>query len=212
MAKTAKKSLKAKSLSRRRRGGRRRGGRGRRGGGMHYVETIPVSVELGTTVDLTYSLLKNRPGSSNFRVQYVHFVGTCGYEMSTVPKPGYFAPSCVQLDILNSVSTGEIVASSGPVVMGVQPRNVKIHQPRSSDWLPYSQDGKESFCKISAVCLGKPGVDKGFVRGIIHVLVRFGVELVSATCPNLQDFINQNLVSSSSMGSQIPTLDSMALE
>lgn len=183
-------------LSRRRRRGRR-GRRGRRSsGGNHYVETIPISIELGAASTLSYKLLVNRPKSMNFRVQYIHFVGQTAYTTSG-DNAGEYAPAAIQISIYNTVSSGEIVATSGPVVLGNQPKNIKVHQPRQSDWCPYSQDDKELFGKIEAACLGKAGnASSSYIRGIVHVLVRFGPEIVAPKCIALQQFIDSTIVES----------------
>lgn len=205
MARTRRQNkLAQRPLARRRRGGRRRrrGGR-RRSAGMHYVETIPISIDLGTSAFITVRHLENRPKACCFRVQYVHFVGTMAYDLNS---PGAMSPSAVQVDIIdfNSGTNSDIVATSGPVVLGVSPKNVKVHQPRQSDWMPATVAETVNVAKISASCIGSPlapsSKDKWYLRGICHVLVRFGPELVASACPanTLDSFMKARLLTNHS--------------
>lgn len=181
MAPRKAKGLKARS--RRGKGfrrGVRRSRRGRRSQYMHYVETITFKLALGSTSNLTFANLKNRPKSCNFRVQYVHVVAT-----SANDGKGNYIPSAIQLDMLdteNSTGTGTTQATTGPVLLGTMPRNVKIHSIRQAEWMPYSISNEVQFCTISSICLGK-GEESASIHGIAHVLVRFGSEIITASCP-----------------------------
>lgn len=193
------KAIKSNLKLRRRRKSRKGRRGGRRRGGMHYVEIFPISVTLGESVALTLSLLSNRPKGSNFRIQYIHFVGTTCYDVSNATnQPGYYAPSAIQITCQDA-NDGSIVATTGPVVLGCNPRNIKVNTPKQEDWIAYNADEKTVFGKIEAVCLGKPSTVEGqkqFIRGIVHVFVKFGSELVTAACPALKDWANKKLVQS----------------
>lgn len=190
-----------RSRRRGRRGRRSRRGSRRAGAKMHYVEIIPISIKVGTTASLTVSMLSNRPKKCGFRVQYVHFVGTAGYDVGTSNVPGNFCPSAIEVTLGNTILSADgktfafaPIVTSGPVVLGVQPRNVKVFQPRTQDWFEWDVADSSTFAQISAACLAKAGEPEAFVRGIVHVLVAFGTEFVDVGCPSLQEWVNNTMV------------------
>lgn len=190
-------------LGRRRRGrGSRKGGRSR--GGSHYVETFPVSIKVGTTEDLKVSALTHLPADFPFRIQYIHFVGVTGYTPSSDNKNagGFYAPNAVQLTLCNSLSAGAVnIVSSGPVMLGPIPRNVKVHQPRSEDWWQPTTDKNVVFARITAICMGSnlPAPPTRYIRGIIHVYIKLGAIIGTPNCKILWT----HLPSGSSIGCMV---------
>lgn len=203
-----RRAINAGRMQRRRGRGRRgRGGR-RRGAGMHYIEIIPISIELGTSQDLTVALLNNRPKACAYRVQTVSFSGTTCFVPagSTADKLniiGFYAPSCVQIDMYAdfggttaNADVVEIVSTTGPIVMGMNPRTIRIHQPRTSSWIAQDAATTTKFARIAAACIGKPAGEakmKGYLRGVLRVMVKFGTEQLNPAC-QLQDFIDSTII------------------
>lgn len=147
---------------------------------MHFVETITFKLGLGSSTHLTVGQLKNRPYSSNFRIQYVHISATTAND-----GKGNYVPSAIQLSMQDTEfrpGTGHVQATTGPVLLGAQPRNVKIHNTRQAEWLPYNCPDNMQFCTVSSICLGR-GEESAFIHGTIHVLVRFGAEVFPSACP-----------------------------
>jgi len=170
---------------------RRTSRRGRSRGGSHYVETFPVSIEVGKEKKLTVALLTNRPKNFPFRIQYVHFVGLTSFDPlddkeSGKGIPGFFGPSALQLTLLAPTASTTMVdvASSGPVMLGLNPRNIKVHQPRTQDWWEEDTAPATAFAKLTSVCFGKAITGQArYIRGLIHVFIKFGTLIAPSGCP-----------------------------
>lgn len=168
-----------RQFQRRRRGGRRQNRR-RGGRGMFYVETFSFSTQAGNKISITVKDLVNRPKSSNFRVRYLQVIASIT-SMTNVA----IQPATIDVRLQNSaVGDGSFVAASGPVLLGVNPKSVKVYTPRSTDWLAYNEAASVAIGEIHFGCLAK---DKTVgVSGLAHMLIDFGPEMLPGSCPALQ--------------------------
>lgn len=171
---------------------RRRTSRRSTRSGMHYVEAIPFSIQLGTSSSLTLATLPGRPPRCNWRPWLITISATAGYIPDTANRAGTYAPSAIQFIY---TETSSYVSTSGVQVLGPQPRTVYCRVPPSSDWLSYGLDSTYQWGVLEAVCLGSPG-ESAFIRGVIHVHVALQPEIVLAPCPSLLSLRQYDLSSS----------------
>lgn len=153
---------------------------------MGFEEAFTFSVQLGHVVDVTISVISNRPPRSNFRpiVALVEF--SPSYTPATSSTPGYYSPGALQFswcDCSSSVAianstTGVVTATSGA-------RRVSLRYPRSADWFDWDLAGASIVATINNVCIGAPGPSTAtsYIRGTVRMRFRVGAEVIAPSCP-----------------------------
>lgn len=172
-----------------RRQGRRSRPRGRRSAPRTHVgdEFLTFSLALGKTQPINLGAVSTRPAGCNFRPLSITASATTAYVPATANDslPGYLTPAALDVQLCSGTDGGNVVATSRPQVLGLNPRNVTARYPRSGDWFPYNKPGTTVIGRLNAVCLGAPGVSiTGYVRGTLHIRYQYSFEVLTAVCPN----------------------------
>lgn len=145
------------------------------------IENFPFTVEAGTQSNITVRVLANRPPRSNFRMQWFEIQA-----VSYIPGSGDPTTSPVAVQItLNAENDGECVAVSAPVLLGPQPRRVRLRQPPSTDWNAYNLSEASILGSIRAICVGPPPTSSHavYVRGLARCGLLCQEEVSAIACP-----------------------------
>lgn len=172
---------------------RRRSRRGSRSGGdgtaprFHIGdEFFNFSVALGATQNISLGNISTKPAQCNIRPLFIAVTAMTAYvpALGSDALPGYFTPSALDVQLTAGPSGGDVIATSRPQVLGMNPRAVIARYPRSGDWYPYNKTNTVIIARINAVCLGNPGnTITGYIRGTVHLRYQFSYEILTATCP-----------------------------
>lgn len=177
----------------------RRPRRATRRPGRYYDEYLSFNLKVGTTFTISVGNLTSRPPRCNFRPQFMSVQLVGGFDPTTASdaRAGFQVPAAVQIALYSGNTTQSIAATSAPVVLGPQPKTVRVRYPRSSDWFSSDVSATQNFARCSAICLGPAKVnattdDLSTIRGIIHFRINLSSEIIGETCPVLPHYDNED--------------------
>jgi len=166
----------------------RRGSRKQRGSSA-YTEEFTFSVEAGNTAVITVGTLANRPPRSNFRPLWMD-CDFSGFVPGTDTIPASFTPVGFQIALGYGTQqglSGTLYESQTSRVRlaSTSPQRVRIHVPRSYDWLSWNTISTTEIGNLTAVCIGRPSgsTSTSFIRGVARIRCQLQTEVIASSCP-----------------------------
>lgn len=170
---------------RRARGSRRPKASSARGGSVDALRLITLSP--GAVYEMTLGdLLGEIPPRRVFRVQSIR-LECASVNVTTVSPAGPLVGSACVLEMHISAPQGsgsDLRATTGPRVVGPNPRVFTLVNPPSSDWVSYSETPSLQMIGVENICSGNATIGpSGRLFGVLHIRMLIMPEDFQPACP-----------------------------